>query len=157
MVQIPAWSKICLSSFEIFFFFIFILFDVFRVKTMFGVFGKDWNQWLRKKFMGKRKKTNNSFRSKIQFIIVFYYYPMWNTDTVSESRGINLYSKTKQSLFNPFVPPSSDLFLPFFTLFSPLPLYPPLSSLPDCQPWRRCATFQPRGSQASLLRLSLSD
>jgi hypothetical protein len=41
VVQIPAWSKICLSSFEIFFFFIFILFDLFRVKTMFDVFGKD--------------------------------------------------------------------------------------------------------------------
>ncbi len=39
---------------------------------MFGVFGKDWNQGLRKKFMRKQKK-NNSFRSKIQFIIVIYY------------------------------------------------------------------------------------
>jgi hypothetical protein len=56
-----------------------------------------------------------------------------NIEHVKHSRGKNLCSKTKQSLFNPFFPQSRDLFLPFFTLFSPFPPLPPLSA-----PFLRC-------------------
>ena len=71
VVQIPVWSKIYLSSFVIFFFFYLYSFRCFQSKNNVWRIWKGLNQWLRKKFKGKRKKTNNSFRSKIQFIICF--------------------------------------------------------------------------------------
>jgi hypothetical protein len=71
VVQIPAWSKICLSSFEIFFFFYLYSFRCFQSKNNVWRIWKGLKPIITKKIYGETKRKTIVFVVKFNLLLFF--------------------------------------------------------------------------------------